>query len=149
MRVILLEDIRGLGKRDEVKEVSDGYVRNFLLPRKLVKPATPRALEEHKVTLAARTREEDAFRKKLEELGRLIESRYLEFHLKTDAHGSVFGSVTNVMIVKAMREHGWLGTERVDIKLDHPIKKIGDQIVVVDLKKGIRAKLKVVVRAQL
>ena len=77
MKVILLEDVRGLGRRDEIKEVSDGYVRNFLLPRKLVQPATPRALEEHKVTLEARTREEDAFRKKLEELGRLIEADIL------------------------------------------------------------------------
>ena len=69
--------------------------------------------------------------------------------MRTDEHGSVFGSVTKEMILKAMREHGWLGKERADVELEHPIKKIGDQTVVVDLKRGIRAKLKVVVRPQL
>ena len=60
----------------------------------------------------------------------------------------MFGSITKEAILKALRDTGWLGKERVEIKLDRPLKKLGEHVVGVDFKKGINAKLKVVLRPQ-
>jgi large subunit ribosomal protein L9 len=148
MKIILLEDIKGIGKKYDVKDISDGYARNFLLPKKLVRQATPRALKELE-QLKAKTEKKDAeFKKRLSKLARQISESYLEFQLKTDEKGSVFGSVTKEMILRAMREHGWLRKERVDILLEHPLKEFGEHKVSVDLKKGIKAELKIIVQPQ-
>lgn len=148
MKVILLEDIKGIGNKYDVKDVSDGYARNFLLPKKMVKPATPQALKELEQLKAQMGKEDAEFKKHLSELARKISDSYLEFQLKTDEKGSVFGSITKEMILRAMREHGWLGKERIDISLEHPIKEFGEHKVSVDLKKGIKAELKIIVQPQ-
>jgi len=148
MKVILAADVRGVGKKYEVKNVSDGYARNFLLSQKLATPATPAALAEHERFLSRLATDDAKLRHDLTERAREMAGKYLEFHLKTDASGTVFGSVTKEMVLKAMREHGWLGKERIDIKLDHPLKQIGDYKVVVDLKKGITVEVTVSVRSE-
>ena len=148
MKVILLQDIRGLGKKGEVKEASDGHARNFLLPRGLAKPATPQALSAIGRELAAKDEAEGELLRRLREIASLLAERNLEFGLKTDEHGSVFGAVNKEMILKAMREHGLVGKERVEIKLEHPLKSFGEHRVKVDLKKGIEAELKIIVRPE-
>lgn len=148
MKVILLADIGGMGKKYDVKDVSDGHARNLLLPKKLAKPATPQALKELGQLKAELEKENAELRKHLEELARQINESYLEFELKTDEKGSVFGSVTKGMILRAMREQNWLRKERVDILLEHPLKEFGEHKVAVDFKKGITAELKIIVRPQ-
>jgi large subunit ribosomal protein L9 len=148
MQVIFLDDVRGVGKKYEIKTIADGYARNFLLPRKLAEPATPAALKKLEALKARLTADEAKLRHDLAERAREMDGKYLEFHLKTDTNGTVFGSVTKEMILKAMREHDWLGKERADIKLDHPLKKIGDYRVAVNLKKGIVAEITVSVRTE-
>ena len=148
MKIILLEDIKGIGKKYDVKDISDGYARNFLLPKKLVKQATPQTLKELEQLKSKLEKEDIGFKKHLSELARKISDSYLEFQLKTDERGSIFGSVTKEMILRAMREHGWLRKERVDILLEHPLKEFGEHKVSVDLKKGIKAELKIIVQPQ-
>ncbi len=148
MKVILLEDLKGVGKKYDAKEVADGYAKNFLFPRGLARPATSDALKNVAVQRARAEKDDAELVKRLETLSRFLNEHSLEFTLRTDEKGSVFGSVTKEMILRAMREHGWLGKERVDIELNHPIKQIGEHKVAVDLKKGIRATLTVVVRPQ-
>ncbi len=147
MKVILLADVRGLGKKSEVKEVSDGHARNFLFPRGLAKTASAEDLRQLQARQAAAAKEDETLHKHLEELARVINDRFVEFEMKTDGHGSVFGSVTKDMILKAMREHGLLGKERADLELEHPLKTLGEHRVGVDLKKGVQAALKVVLKA--
>ncbi len=148
MKVILLTDVRGLGRRSEIKEVSEGHARNFLIPRGLAKAAGAEDMKRAAVRKENQAKEEAALIKRLGELARTINDRSIEFALKTDAKGSVFGSVTKEMVLKAMRDHGLLGKERVDVLLEHPLKTIGDHQVAVDLKKGIAASLKVTIRPQ-
>ena len=90
--------------------------------------------------------EELLLEKRLGTLARMISERFVEFHLKTDKKGSVFGSVTKDAILSAMREHGLLGKERAEIKIAHPLKELGDHEVRVELGRGMTAKLKVVIR---
>jgi large subunit ribosomal protein L9 len=145
MKIILIEDLRGLGKKFDVKEVNDGYARNFLLPNKLAEQATPSALKK----LASMKEEHDQKEKELithlAELARKISETKIEFFLKTDKSGAVFGSVNKESILKALREHELVLTERVDIDLKYPLKELGEYSVPVDLKKGITANLRVVV----
>jgi len=148
MKIILLTDVKGLGKKYEVKDVKEGYGRNFLLARKLAKLADPEALKDLERLRARMDRDEAATKKNIEEMARTLSDRYLEFHLKTGKDGSVFGAVNKEMILKAMREHGFLGKERVEIKLAKPLKEIGDHVVLVELKRGTEVKLKVVIRSQ-
>ncbi len=148
MKVILLADIRGLGKKLEVKEVSNGHARNFLFPKNFAKPATPGELQKLEKRRVEAAQENVALIKHLTELARRLNGRFVEFQLKTDQHGSVFGSVTKEMILKAMREHNLIGKERVEIELAHPLKAFGDYKIPVEFKKDIRATLTVSVRPQ-
>jgi large subunit ribosomal protein L9 len=148
MKVILLQEVRGTGKRREVKEVADGYARNFLFPNKLAEAATPAALKALAKELEELKHEDRELMKRLEELSRTLADRHLDFFVKADEKGNVFGSVSKEMVLKAMREQGWLGKERVEIQIDHPLKTLGEHLVEVDLKKGLRAKLTVVLRQQ-
>lgn len=148
MKVVLKKDVRGIGKKNDIVEVSDGHGRNYLLAKGLADPATS-GVVARVVSEKAKIAELEAEKiKKLSEIKRVLESRFIEFFVKTDKDGNVFGSVSKDMIQKAIREHHFITAERVDVVLDHPIKQIGDHSVVVDLKHGISAKLKVLVRQQ-
>ncbi len=146
MKVIFLQDIRTIGKKFEVREVSDGYARNFLFPGKLAEPATPDALKKLEAMKAAREKENNEEKARREALAKKISAVKLEFELKADKSGAVFGSVNKDSIAKALREHHLIGPERVDIELKYPIKEIGEYAVTIDLKKGVTAKLKITVK---
>ena len=147
MKVILLEDVRNIGKKYEVKDVSDGHARNFLFPNKLAKPATPDALKEVNRLKFRLGMEEMELKIHLEQLAKRINETSIEFQLKADEFGSVFGSVTKEAILKALREKRLIDGERLDIELDRPVK-LGTHKIKIDLKKGIEATLSVTVRPQ-
>ncbi|MBI4087419.1 MAG: 50S ribosomal protein L9 [Candidatus Liptonbacteria bacterium] len=148
MKIILLVDVRNIGKKYDVKEVSDGYARNFLFPNQLAEAATPSAIKKLEAFKARLDKDEAKLKKHLEELAQKINGTSIEFRLKADKSGSVFGSVTKEMILKSLREQKLINKERVEIKLDHPIKALGDHKIAVDLKKGIEAILGVRVLPQ-
>src|SRR5579863_7927448 len=147
MKIILLADVRNVGRRREVKEVNDGYARNFLFPNKLAEPASASALKKIAVIKANEEKEDGALRKHLESIARKISEMKIRFQLKMGADGSVFGSVNKEAILKALREHGLVTKERVDILLDRPLKALGEYAVPLDLKKGVTAQLVVVIAA--
>lgn len=146
MKVILLEDIRNIGKKFEVKEVSDGYARNFLFVNKLAEPATPGALKKLEEQKARREKEDREFHARLEEIARKLVGTKLEFELAADKSGALFGSVNKESILKALREHGFVTKERVDIDLKYPIKEEGEYKVPINLKKGVAAELTILVK---
>lgn len=145
MKIILIEDVRGFGKKYDVKEVNDGYARNFLFPNKLAEPATPGAMKKLDVMKAEHDKNETELLGRLREIARKINETKIEFMVKTDKSGAVFGSVNKESILKALREHQLVTTERVDIDLKYPLKELGEYPVPLDLKKGITAVLKVVI----
>jgi large subunit ribosomal protein L9 len=148
MKVILLRDLRGVGKKYDVKDVAEGHARNFLVARGLAEPATPENLIKIQKIKRRRAEGDAALMKRLEEIRGILSRSTLTFPVKTDKTGSVFGSVTKEMILKAFREHGWVRTERVEILLPHPLKMLGEHRVTVDLKKGLAAQLRVVLREE-
>jgi large subunit ribosomal protein L9 len=148
MKVIILEEVRGVGKKFEVKEVSNGYARNFLFPNKLAEPANPSSLKKLEAMIAEHNKNENEYIKTLEAIARKIADMRIQFDLKKGKDGSIFGSVNKESILKALREHKLITKERVDITLDHPIKEPGLYVVPIDLKKGITVDLKIVVKAE-
>lgn len=149
MNVIFLQDVRGVARRYDVKDVSDGYARNFLFPNKLAEPATAAALKKIEEGKAAHEKQEAEIMKQLDDAKRQIESVTIEFALKADKSGAPFSSVNKESILKALREHKFITTERVGVELKYPIKEFGDHAVEIDLKKGVTATLKIkVVKAE-
>jgi large subunit ribosomal protein L9 len=145
MRVILLKDIKGIGKKLDVKEVKDGYGRNFLLARGLAEAATSDALNKLE---AQKKIWEAGYQKlvtKLKEEARKIEALSLNFKMKVGEKGETFGSVSHKDIEMELAKHG---CKNVKIELEKSIKTVGEHSVLADLGEGIKAKLKVVTVAE-
>ena len=147
MKIIILEDIRNIGKKFEIKEVSAGYARNFLFPNKLAEPANPSSIKKIEEMIAARDKDEIEYHKHLESLAHKISETKIQFELKKGKDGSIFGSINKESVLKALREHKLVTKERIDITLDHPIKELGIYTIPIDLKKGVTAQLKIEILA--
>ncbi len=147
-QVILLKDVEQLGARGEVVDVSKGYLRNFLVPRKLAEPATRGSIA------AAQRRQETADRAAAEATHRAEESaQLLNKTVLTIAHqagddGRLFGSVTSQDIVDAIKEARGLTLDKRKVHLDEPIKSVGTRMVAVEVGDGVLANVKTMVVEQ-
>ena len=144
-QAILLKDVEDLGEAGDAVDVSPGYLRNFLVPRKLAQAATKGALEE-----AQRRREvaEKAAREAEERAGEtaaLLAKTVLTIQHRAGEDGKLFGSVTNAEIAEAITEARGLRIDRKKIKLDDPIREVGTYMVEVELGGGQTARVKTIV----
>ena len=135
MRVILLADVRGTGRKGDLKEVSEGYARNFLIPRGLAEVATERTREEKEARDAARVSAHAAHRREAEVQAVELATLTLTFPVKAGAQGKVFGSVTAKDIQGALTARGYQG---VTVKVPKPLKTLGKHRVELDLGQGIK-----------
>lgn len=145
MKVILLQDVKGTGKKGELKEVSDGYANNFLLPKKLAKPATTQAVGELKAKSAAAEYHAEQERLAALELAKKLESLTIVLHAKSGGAGRLFGSITTKEIAEAIAEQLGTPIEKKKITLDKDIKAYGDYEATVKLHSKISAAVKVTV----
>ena len=144
-QAILLKEVEGLGAAGEAIEVSPGYLRNFLVPRKLAQPATKGALVE-----AARRREaaEKAAATALERAGEtaaLLSKTVLTITHRAGEDGRLFGSVTTEDIAEAIKEARGIVIDRRNVHLDEPIRTVGTRMVVVEVEAGVTATVKTMV----
>ena len=135
-QAILLEDVESLGQRGDPIDVSPGYLRNYLIPRKLAAPATTGALEEAQRRRAAaeKAAQERAAREK--EAGALLSKTVLTIHQRAADDGKLFGSVGPKEIATAIREARDLRIDKRQIKLDPPLREIGTHLVNIELSDG-------------
>ena len=107
MKVILLSDVKGTGKKDQILEVSDGYARNFLLPRKLAREATNEALNAIDTAKRAAKHRDDVKREQAEQQARELKGKVVIVKMRAGENGKLYGSVTNELIADAMlAQHG-------------------------------------------
>jgi large subunit ribosomal protein L9 len=146
VQVILNEEVPDLGSPGDVVRVRAGYARNYLLPRRLAVEANPKNLRafEHNKRLAMLRRE--AVKAEAGKLKQQIEAIALTIHERAGEEGKLFGSVTNMDIERALREHG-VSIERRKIALAEPIKQVGEFTVTVKLQKEVQASLRITVAA--
>ncbi len=145
MKVILLADVKGLGKKFDVKTVKDGYARNFLIPGRLAKLADKKSLEELEFKKAVWEKEDKELRTKLEAITQNLAHHTFRFILKSGPKDAVFGSVTKDEIKKAVLAEIPDNYENVEVELERPIKTLGEHQIELDLGKGIKTKIKVLV----
>ncbi len=145
---ILLEDVDTLGEKGAVVEVSKGYLRNFLMPRRLAAPATRGAVD------AARRRMEAEEKAARDAVGRardnaeLLNRTVLTISQQAGEDGRLFGSVTTQDIAEAIQEARGVKVDRRGIHLDAPIKAVGTYMVVVEVTEGVTATVKTMVTEQ-
>ncbi len=146
MKVILLEDVKSLGKKGTIVNVSDGYARNMLLPKKLGVEATPKNLNDLKLQ---KKHEEKVAQENLDaakELAVKVEQGQVVVAIKTGEGGRVFGSVSAKEIAEAAKSQLSLELDKKKIQLDGPIRELGVRTVPVKLHPQVTANLKVHVK---
>lgn len=145
MKVILLQDVKGTGKKGELVEVSDGYARNFLLPKKAAKKATAQAMSELKNAEESKAFKIEEDKKAANASKAVIESKSLNITAKAGQGGRLFGSVTAKEIAQELKKQFNINVDKRKISLDADIKAFGTYNADIKLYTGIVAKLKVVV----
>lgn len=135
MKVILLMDVKNVGKKDEVKEVADGYARNFLIKNKLADPynkVTSRELDNRQAEAAAQDAQN---REEARKTADVLANTTLEFSLNTGKGGNTFGQISSKQIAAALEEKG-IHVDKRKIIMDTPADSLGTTKVKVDLYKG-------------
>ena len=145
MKIILLEDVKSLGKKGEIVNVSDGYARNMLLPKKKGVEATAANLNSLKLQKANEAKQAQALLEQAEELKKEVEAASVTLLIKIGEGGRVFGSVSAKEIADAAQKQCGLTLDRKKIQLDGPIKELGEKSVPVRLHTKVTANLKVIV----
>lgn len=146
MKVILLADVRGTGKKGEVKEVSDGYARNLLFKKGLAKEATSVEVNSLKIKREAEEFHRKEEEKRLKELALRLNGNVVNCKVKAGEKGKVFGSVTSQEICSALAEVG-IEVDKRAIQLSEPIKCVGFYDVEIRLMAGVTAKVRVKVES--
>ena len=144
MRVILLDDVAKVGRRGEVRDVSDGYARNYLLPKKLALSATVGNLKNLEQIKKQQDAKAGRVKGEAEALRDRIEALVYEEHRQASEEGKLFGSVTAQDIAEFLAAQG-VNVERRRIHLEEPIKSIGETVVPIRLHHDVVAQLKVTV----
>lgn len=142
MKVIFLQDVKGQGKKGEVKEVSEGYAQNFLLPKKLVKPATDGNVKAQDSIKKAEVKKKDQERENAKTLAATIEQTTVTIKAKSGEGGRLFGSITNKQVSEEL-EKMKLKIDKRAIIMDQPIRTLGVTKVPVKLHPEVTATLNV------
>jgi large subunit ribosomal protein L9 len=147
-QAILLKDVEALGSAGEAIDVSPGYLRNYLVPRKLAQPATRGALEEAQRRREAAERAAREAAGRAEETSALLSKTVLTIQHRAGEDGKLYGSVTNAEIADAIAEARGLKIDRKKIRLEEPIREVGTYMVEIELAGGAAAKVKTIVAEQ-
>ncbi|HMS62416.1 MAG TPA: 50S ribosomal protein L9 [Solirubrobacteraceae bacterium] len=145
---ILLQDVENLGSKGAVVDVSKGYLRNFLVPRKLAEPATKGGLAAAAANAEADERAQEHLAAQSGELAELLAKTVLTVARQAGDDGRLFGSVTNADIAEAIKEARGVDVDRRKIALEEPIKHVGTYVVELELDGGVAASVKTMVVAQ-
>lgn len=145
MKVILLEDVKALGKKGEIVNINDGYARNFVLPKKLGVEATPKNLNDLKLQNANKEKLAQGALDAAKELANKLEAGKVVLTIKTGEGGKAFGSVSSKEIATEVKNQMGYEIDKKKIQLKDAIKTLGTHTVPVKLHAKVTAELKVVV----
>jgi large subunit ribosomal protein L9 len=144
-QVILLKDVETLGEKGAVVDVSKGYLRNFLIPRKLAQPATKGALEAARRQAEADERAVAVAQTRATDQAELLNKTVITISQQAGEDGRLFGSVTTQDIADAINEARGIEVDRRKVHLEEPIKHVGTYMVVVEVGDAVTANVKTIV----
>ncbi|MED5018229.1 50S ribosomal protein L9 [Paenibacillus chibensis] len=142
MKVIFLKDVKGQGKKGQVKEVSEGYASNFLLPRGLARQATDGNMKTLENQSAAEQRRKEQEKEEAQQLGKKLEDMMVQLKAKAGEGGRLFGAITSKQIAESLAELG-VKVDKRKIELEEPIRHLGVTQMTVKLHPEVKATLKV------
>lgn len=142
MKVILLCDVKGSGKKDDVINVSDGFARNYLFPRKWAVEATPGAVKEIERKRANEEKLERERRAAADELAKSLKGKVINIKAKCGSQGRIYGSITSQEVAAGLKEQYGVDIDKRKIECD-PIRQVGDVDINVVVYTGIKAPMKV------
>ena len=145
MEVILLEDVKSLGKKGQIVKINDGYARNYVLPKKLGLEANAKNLNDLKLEKARQAKQAAEELQEAKGLAVKVEEKPVKLTMKTGEGGKTFGTISTKEISAEAKKQLGLDIDKKKMKLDEPIKTLGTHIVTVKLHKEVTAKLTVVV----
>lgn len=143
MKVILLQDVKSLGKKGELVEASDGYARNFLLPRKLAKEANAQAMNEYKNAENSKNYKIATQKAQAEREKKVLEGKVFKMTAKAGQGGRLFGSITAKQIAEEIKKQYNIIVDKRKVVLERDIKEFGTYSAEVKLYSGITAKVDV------
>lgn len=143
MKVILLDNIKGVGKKDEIINASDGYARNFLLPKKLAVEANPENMSKLKAKEDSNQYKKSVEKEEAQKLAEKLKGILLKIAVKAGENGKIFGSITAKEIADNLREQYKIEVDKKKIELKEPIKTLGSFTVNIKLYEGVIGTLKV------
>lgn len=145
MKVVFLKDVPHVAKAGEIKEVASGYGRNYLIPQKLARLASPQAISLAEVELRVRSRKQAESEAELLELARELDGKEIILTVRVGAKDHLYGSITNADIAAELASSVGLVVDKRKIELAEPIRQLGSYEVVVKLAKEILPKIRVTV----
>ena len=148
MKVILLQDIKGVGKKDQVINASDGYARNFLFPKKMAVPADQGNMARLQSKKDAQAYQKDLERQAAQKIADQIKDITLELKVKVGKNGKIFGGVTSKEIAEALKNKYQITVDKKKIQLKETIKTLGQFQIEIKLFENITAKLKVAIKSE-
>ena len=146
MKVILKENIKGVGKKDEIINASDGYARNFLFPKNLAVEANAENLSKLKAKNESKEYQKEQEKEAAKKIADKMAKIQLKIQVKAGENGKIFGGVSSKEIANAFKEQHGMEIDKKKIVLDEPIRSVGTTIVSVKLHKDVVGKLNVRVR---
>jgi len=148
MKVVFLQNVPPVGKVGEVKEVADGYGRNFLLPKKLAMLATPSALKAVELQLQKKVKQQQRFAAKIGEIAQQLEGLLITFKAKVVSENRLYGSIRDSDIATELSQSTGFDIDREKVELEEPIRQLGNYEVTVRLSEELAPKIKVVVEEE-
>ena len=145
MKVLLIKDVKNLGKRGEIKEVKDGYGQNFLIAKGFAKQATNEVIRRWEAEQKKKKEAEANELQRLKETQKLLENTKLIIKRKLGANGSLFGAVTKDEIANELKEQKGIKIDKKMVEIKNPIKTSGDFEISIKLGHGIHAKLELTI----
>ncbi|MDE6662978.1 MAG: 50S ribosomal protein L9 [Lachnospiraceae bacterium] len=143
MKIILLQDVKSLGKQGEIVDVSDGYARNFILPKKVGVEANSKNMNDLKLQKANEEKKAQELLEAAKELAKVLETKEVVVKMKSGEGGKTFGSISSKEIAAEAKKQCDLELDKKKIQLPEPIKALGAYEVTVKLHPKVNAKLKV------
>lgn len=143
MKIILLQDVEGLGKAGDLKEVANGYARNYLVPRRLAAAATPGLIANRAQRIAAEQRRVEKLAEQNRQQAERLNTVTLTFRARVGTQGRLYGSITSQDIASALREVEDIVVDRRSIELTDPIRSPGTFTVPVRIASGLEPKITV------
>ena len=147
MKVILLQDIKGTGKKDQIIEVSDGYGRNYLLPRKLAVEATSEAVNSVERSKSAAKHREDVKKNDAETAARELKGKTVTVKVRAGENGRLYGSITTQEIADALKAQHGIEMDKRKIELDEKVTSVGQTTITLKLYAGVSTKMNRVIEA--